>query len=107
MRKINAIINDVCNMINGAVNKQVMKFFVKKNGEWMPASRMDLLFFKSEHMPKRRGDLLQSNTWNNHILAVFIANENGKDTSYISRQLKDAEEMAPEWLRESSNEKVA
>ena len=94
---------DLCNFINAATNKQVTKFFVKKDGHWAPASRMDLLFFKADgHMPRRRGDLLQTNTWDNKLLAVFIGNANEKDTHYVRRQLQDAEKMAPQWLREAS-----
>lgn len=107
MDRINAAIDDVCNMINAAVNKQTMKFFVKKNGHWAPATKMDLLFFKSDHMPKRRGDLLQSNTWDNHIIAAFIGNANDKDLHYTLRQLHEAEKMAPEWLRQNSMEAIA
>ena len=104
MNRINAAINDVCNMINAAVNKQEVKMFVKKNGHWDKASKMDLLFFKSEHMPQRRGDLLQTNTWDNKLLAIFIGNANEKDTHYVRRQLQDAEKLAPEWLRQNSME---
>ena len=100
--RINAIINDLANFVNAAINKQQMKFFVKKDGHWMKASRIDLMFFKSDHMPQRRGDLLQTNTWDNKILAIFIGNANEKDTCYTRRQLQDAEKMAPQWLRESS-----
>lgn len=107
MKKFNAIINDLSNFVNAAVNKQTLKFFVKKNNEWKEANGFDLLFFKSDHMPRRRGDLLQTNTWNGHLLACFIANENGKDTCYISRQLKDAEDMAPQWVLDNSAEIVA
>jgi hypothetical protein len=32
---------------------------------------------------------------------------NNKDIHYTLRQLYEAEQMAPEWLREASNEKVA
>ena len=96
------VLFDLANYINAACNKQIMKFFVKKDGHWAPASHMDLLYFKSDHMPRRRGDLLQTNTWDNKILAVFIGNENNKDTKYTLRQLQDAEKMAPEWLREAS-----
>ena len=97
------VLFDLANHINAACNKQVMKFFVKKDGHWMPAGKMDLLFFKADgHMPKRRGDLLQTNTWDNKILAVFIGNENDKDSNYTVRQLNEAEKMAPQWLRESS-----
>ena len=99
------VLFDLCNFINAATNKQVTKFFVKKGGHWMPADKMDLLFFKADdHMPRRRGDLLQTNTWNNKILAVFIGNENNKDTNYTNRQLNEAEKMAPAWLREASME---
>lgn len=93
---------DLSNFVNAVVNRQVMKIFVKKNGHWAPATKMDLLFFNSEHMPKSRGDLLQSNTWDNKLLAAFIGNANEKDTHYTLRQLQDAEKMAPQWLREAS-----
>ena len=104
IEKINAGINEICNVVNGAINKQEFKFFVKKNGHWDKATKMDLMFFKSEHMPKRRGDLLQTNTWDNKLLAIFIGNANEKDTHYVRRQLGEAEKMAPEWLRKASME---
>ena len=97
---------DLANFINSACNKQVMKIFVKKGGHWAPANSMDLLFFKSDHMPKRRGDLLQSSTWDNHLLVAFIGNKNEKDTNYTIRQLNEAEKMAPEWLCQSSMESI-
>ena len=96
------VIFDICNFINAATNKQVVRFMVKKDGHWDEATKMDLLYFKSDHMPRRRGDLLQTNTWDNKLLAVFYANENRKDTNYVIRQLQDAEKMAPAWLREAS-----
>lgn len=102
MKKLNAIINDLSNFVNSAVNKQALQFVVKKNGHWQKADGLDMLFFKSEHMPRRRGDLLQTNTWNGHLLAVFISNENGKDVHYVKRQLREAEEMAPQWVLDNS-----
>ena len=107
MGKLNNIVKDIFNSINALVNEQELKYFVKKGGEWKTASEIDLLFFnKSEFvdvLPRKRGDLLQSNTWEGLILAVFIANKNSKDIGYVNAQLSDAEKMAPAWLQENSN----
>ena len=94
---INAAIKDVINMINSLVNNQELKYFVKKNGHWDVATAEDLMFFKEHNMnmPKKRGDLLQTNTWRNHLLVVFIGNENDKDIRYILKQLQKAEKKAP------------
>ncbi len=98
MGKINNIVNDICNMINSTFNKQEMKFFIKKDGHWDMASKMDLLFLNKEEfmnvLPRKRGDLLQTNNWEGHKLAVFLANKNGKDKNYIVKQLAEAERMA-------------
>lgn len=101
---INAIANVILNVINAFVNKQVVKFYVKKDGHWHVATKSDMMFFKPEvmKMPRKRGDLLQTNTWRNHILAVFIGNENDKDIRYTLKQLQKAEKGAPDWLRQSS-----
>ena len=107
MGKFNAVIRDICNMVNALINEQEMKYYVKKGGEWKAANEIDLLFFnKSEFvdvLPRKRGDLLQSNTWEGLILAVFISNKNSKDIGYVNAQLADAEKMAPDWVRENSN----
>ncbi len=99
-------VNFVCNLINALVNKQAMKMYVKKGGHWDVASRRDVLFFKKKNirMPRKRGDLLQTNTWCGKIMAVFIANENEKDIRYIIKQLQRAERMAPDYLRRNSME---
>ena len=106
LKLINAIVNAVLNTINTLVNRQVLKYYVKKNGHWDVATAGDLMFFKENNMnmPKKRGDLLQTNTWRNHLLVVFFANKNGKDIRYVLKQLQHAERTAPEWLRRSSME---
>ena len=107
MGKFNNIVKEIFNKINALVNEQEMKYYVKKGGEWKTADDLDLLFFHKEEfvdvMPRKRGDLLQSNTWEGLILAVFVANKNNKDMGYVSDQLSEAEKMAPKWLRENSN----
>ena len=98
---------EICNRINALVNRQVVKFYVKKNGHWDEATRKDLLFFSKKDFkdiwPKKRGDILQTNTWKGCLLAIFIANKNGKDIRYTIDQLATAEKMAPAWVRENSN----
>ena len=105
--KINEAVKDLFNKLNALINEQELKYFVKKGGEWKTATEMDLLFFNNNEfvdvLPKKRGDLLQSNTWEGLILAVFIANKNSKDIGYVNAQLSDAERMAPDWLKENSN----
>lgn len=95
------------NKINSLVNAQVVKFYVKKNGHWDEATRKDLLFFSKKDFkdiwPKKRGDLLQTNTWKGYILAIFIGNKNNKDIRYTVNQLERAERFAPNWLKENSN----
>ena len=107
MGKINEMVKDLSNKINALINEQEIKYFVKKGGEWKTATEMDLLFFNNNEfvdvLPKKRGDLLQSNTWEGLSLAVFIANKNSKDIGYVNAQLSDAERMAPDWLKENSN----
>ena len=107
MGKFNEVVKDVCNMINSLLNEQELKYFVKKGGEWKTADDLDLLFFHKEEfvdvMPRKRGDLLQTNSWQGFILAVFIGNRNDNDTNYVMNQLSDAERMAPVWLQENSN----
>ena len=103
---VNAAIKDVINMINSLVNNQELKYFVKKNGHWDVATAGDLMFFKEDEMvmPRKRGDILQTNTWRNHLMVIFFANKNGKDIRYVLKQLQHAERTAPEWLRRSSME---
>ena len=101
-------VNAVCNMVNSLINKQEVKYYVKKEGHWDVATEGDLLFFKENkiQMPRKRGELHTTNTWRNHILAVFVANENCKDIRYTIKQLQKAEEWAPDWLRKSSMEPI-
>ena len=108
MSKINTIINAIFSIINALVNRQVLKYYVKKNGHWDVATAGDLMFFQESkmNMPKKRGDLLQTNTWRNHLLVVFLANENDQDIRYTINQLRKAEKRAPEWLRKSSMEPI-
>ena len=105
--RINEAVKDLFNKLNALINEQEIKFYVKKGGEWKTATEMDLLFFNKEEfinvLPRKRGDLLQSNTWQGFILAVFIGNKNNKDEHYTIAQLNDAERMAPVWLQENSN----
>ena len=108
MKVINVIVNMVFNIINAFVNRQELKYYVKKNGHWDVATTGDLMFFQESkmNMPKKRGDLLQTDTWRNHLLVVFLANENDKDIRYTINQLRKAEKRAPEWLRKSSMEPI-
>lgn len=108
LKLINVIANTIFSIINALVNRQVLKYYVKKNGHWDVATAGDLMFFKEDkmNMPKKRGDLLQTNTWRNHLLVVFFANENDKDIRYTLKQLQKAEKRAPEWLRKSSMEPI-
>ena len=96
----------LANKINSIVNTQVVKFYVKKSGHWDEATRKDLLFFSKKDFkdvwPKKRGDILQTNTWKGNILAIFIANANNKDIRYTIGQLERAEKLAPNWVRENS-----
>ena len=107
MGKFNAVIRDICNMVNSMLNEQELKYFVKKGGEWKTADDLDLLYFHKEEfgdvMPRKRGDLLQTNSWQGFILAVFIGNRNDNDTNYVANQLAEAENMAPAWLQKNSN----
>ena len=107
-KKFNAVVRDIRNMVNSMLNEQELKYFVKKGGEWKTADDLDLLFFHKEEfvdvMPRKRGDLLQTNSWQGFILAVFIGNRNGSDTHYVMNQLSDAERMAPKWLCENSDQ---
>ena len=95
------------NKVNAFINKQMVKFYIKKGGHWNEATRKDLLFLSKREFsnvwPKKRGDLLQTNTWEGYLLAIFIANVNNKDVRYTIDQLNKAERMAPAWLRENSN----
>ena len=108
MGKINEMVKGLSNMINSMLNEQELKYFVKKGGSWRVANELDLLFFNKEEfvdvMPRKRGDLLQTNSWQGFILAVFIGNRNGSDTNYVMNQLSDAERMAPKWLCENSDQ---
>ena len=107
MGKINEMVKDLSNKINALINEQEIKYFVKKGGSWRVANELDLLFLNKEEFvdvfPRKRGDLLQTNSWEGYILAVFLTNKNGKDTHYVVKQLADAERMAPVWLQENSN----
>lgn len=95
------------NAINEIVNKQEIKIYIKKNGHWDVASRHDTLFLSKREFekewPRKRGDLLMTNSWKGFILAIFIANENGKDIRYTISKLNEAERIAPAWVRENSN----
>lgn len=99
-------VNAVCDMVNSLISKQEVKYYVKKEGHWDVATEGDLHFFKEEkiQMPRKRGELHTTNTQRNHILAVFVANENCKDIRYTIKQLQKAEKWAPDWLRKSSME---
>ena len=105
--KINEAVKDLFNKLNALINEQELKYFVKKGGHWKVATEMDLLFLNKEEfidvLPRKRGDLLQTNSWEGLILAIFLANKNGKDTHYVVKQLADAEKMAPAWLQKNSN----
>lgn len=106
LKLINAIVNAVFNIINALVNRQVLKYYVKKNGHWDVATGKDLMFFKEDktNMPRKRGELYTTNTWRNHILAVFVANENCKDIRYTIKQLQKAEKWALIGLEKSTME---
>ena len=97
---------EICNRINSLVNRQVVKFYVKKNGHWSEATRKDLLFFpirnNNKSFPRKRGDLLQLSNWEGNLLAVFVANANNKDIRYTIGQLERAEKLAPNWVKENS-----
>ena len=97
MGKFN-IVKDIFNGLNALINEQEMKFFIKKDGHWNVASKMDLLFLNKKEfvdaLPRKRGDLLQTTNWEGFVVAVFIANKNGKDKHYIVSQLAEAERMA-------------
>ena len=101
------MLKEMVNKVNSLVNKQAVKFYVKKSGHWDEATRKDLLFFSKKDFkdiwPKKRGDLLQTNNWKGFILAIFVANANNKDIRHIIDQLNKAEKMAPAWVRENSN----
>ena len=107
MGKFNAVLKDLGNMINSLINKQEVKYYVKKGGRWEIANEIDLMFFNKNEffnvLPRKRGDLTQTNTWEGLLLAIFIGNSNNKDTGYINAQLAEAERMAPVWVRENSN----
>ena len=98
MDKLNAVLKDLGNMINSLINKQEMKYYIKKEGRWSVAGKMDLLFLNKKEfvdvLPRKRGDILQTNNWEGFNLAVFIGNKNGKDKNYIANQLAEAERMA-------------
>ena len=95
------------NKVNSLVNAQVVKFYIKKRGHWDEANRHDLLFLSKKEFadvwPKKRGDLLMTNSWEGFILAVFIANKNNKDVRYTIDKLNEAERLAPAWVKENSN----
>ena len=100
------MLKEMVNKINSLVNKQEVKYYVKKRGHWDTASRKDLLFFrfrKNDKFPRKRGELLQTASWEGNLLAIFIANVNNKDVRYTIDQLNKAEKMAPAWVRENSN----
>ena len=105
--KINEAVKDLFNKLNALINEQELKYFVKKGGHWKVATEMDLLFLNKEEfvdvLPRKRGDLLQTNSWEGLILAVFVANKNNKDIGYVNAQLAEAEYMAPAWLKKNSN----
>ena len=98
MGKINEMVKDLSNKINALINEQEIKYFVKKGGSWRVANELDLLFLNKEEFvdvfPRKRGDLLQTNSWEGYILAVFLTNKNGKDKHYVANQLAEAERMA-------------
>ena len=101
------MLKEIVNKVNSLVNKQEVKYYVKKRGHWDVASRCDLLFLSkkdfAKNWPRKRGDLLQTNNWKGFILAIFVANVNNKDIRYTIDQLATAEKMAPAWVRENSN----
>lgn len=97
----------LANKINEFVNKQEVKYYIKKGGHWYEAAKRDLLFFRKRDFmnvwPRKRGDLLQTNSWEGYLVAVFIGNRNNKDIHYTIDLLNKAEHMAPAWVRENSN----
>ena len=101
------MLKEIANKINSLLNRQEVKYYVKKGGRWEIANELDLLFFNKDEfintMPRKRGDLTQTNTWEGLLLAIFIGNANNKDTHYVENQLNEAEKMAPDWVRENSN----
>ena len=103
----NEAAKDVVNMINSMVNEQEVKYYIKKGGHWNEADRLDLLFLSKREFvkrwPRKRGDLLMTNSWQGYILAIFVGNKNNKDIRYTINQLNEAEKMSPDWVRENSN----
>ena len=100
------MLKEMVNKVNSLVNKQEVKYYVKKGGHWDSANRKDLLFFrfrKNDKFPRKRGDLLTTNSWEGYLLAIFIANVNNKDVRYTIDQLSEAEKKAPVWVRDNSN----
>ena len=99
------MLKEMVNKVNSLVNKQEVKYFIKKGGHWDTASRKDLLFFrfrKNDKFPRKRGELLQTASWEGNLLAIFIANVNNKDVRYTITQLEKAEKLAPNWIAENS-----
>ena len=99
------MLKKMVNKVNSLVNKQEVKYYVKKGGHWDTASRKDLLFFrfrKNDKFPRKRGELLQTASWEGNLLAIFIANVNNKDVRYTITQLEKAEKLAPNWVKENS-----
>ena len=103
----NEAVKDVVNMINSMVNEQEVKYYIKKGGHWNEADRLDLLFLSKREFvkrwPRKRGDILMTNSWQGYILAIFVGNKNNKDIRYTINQLNEAEKMSPDWVRENSN----
>ena len=97
----------LANKINGFVNKQMLKFYIKKGGHWNEATRKDLLFLSKKEFtkewPRKRGDLLTTNSWEGYLLDIFVGNANNKDIRYTIFQLSEAEKKAPVWVRDNSN----
>ena len=106
-KKFNAVLKDLSSKFISLFNGQEMKFFVKKGGHWCVASSIDLLFLNMDEfvnvLPRKRGDILQTNTWEGLLLTAFLTNKNGKDACYINAQLAEAERMAPDWVLRNSN----
>ena len=98
MGKFNEVVKDVCNMINSLLNEQEIRYYIKKGENWEAASKMDLLFLNKREfidaLPRKRGDLLQTNNWEGFVVAAFLTNKNGKDKHYVANQLAEAERMA-------------
>ena len=95
----------IANKINSIVNAQVVKFYIKKKGHWDEATKKDLLFFpvrNNKSFPRKSGDLLKLSNWEGNLLAIFVANKNGKDIRYTIGQLEKAEKLAPAWVKENS-----